>query len=459
MVRRERITKTVVDSLLPAPKSYMVWDTDPARFGVRVRTSGARIYVLRLRVDGRQRWYTIGHHGDPWTVDTAREEARRVLGQDAGIRKLRETGAAPPSLLHPVEAREDAKAKPTLAEFARRYLGDYAIPHKRPGTVDADRGLLGLREKREGEKAEEGREVRTILGALGATRVDRLTRANVVDLHVSWKDTPTRANRAVALISHMLTMAEKWGLRADGTNPCRHVKRFDETKRERFLSGEELARLGRALVALDKAGKVTPYGLAAVKLLIFTGARASEILGLTWDVVNRKAGTIRLTQSKTGAKTVFLNAPALAVLSRLHPHGRNPYVIVGGRQDKALTLSGLEQVWQDVRAAAKLENVRLHDLRHSFASVAAGGGASLPVIGALLGHTRAETTKRYSHLAASPLRTAAETIGRSIDAAMRGRRRRENARPVAQARSSALSRRKAARAPGRGRPRRRAASA
>lgn len=414
MARRERITKASVDALRPAGREFMVWDTDVPRLGVRVRPGGARVYVLRLRAGGRQRWITIGHHGDPWTPETARDEADRIIGQAAHVEALRETGAAPSSLRHPVEARDHGKATPTLEAFAQRYLEEYARPHKRPTSAAADEANLR----------------RAILPALGKLRLDAVTRADVTRFHLSRKDTPTNANRCLALLSHMLNTAEKWGERPDGSNPCRHVDRFEESKRERFLSGEEMARLGKALGVVEKAGKVTPYGLAAVRLLVFIGARASEVLGLTWAAVNLKAGTVRLTRSKTGAKTLFLNPPARAVLASLPGEAGNPHVIVGGRIGKALTLSGLEQVWQDVRKEAKLQDVRLHDLRHSFASVAVAGGASLPILGALLGHSQAQTTKRYAHLAADPLKAASSAVGRSIAAAMKGNKTRDNVSPI-----------------------------
>jgi integrase len=421
MARREQLTKTVVDALGPASVDYIVWDRQVRRFGVRVRESGTKHYVLRMRVDGRQKWYTIGKHGDPWTVDSARNEASRVLGLAENVKKLRQTCAAPANLLHPIEAREKTRSVPSLADFAQRYLDEYAVPHKAQGTVEADRGLLGLR-----ERAGDGDDKpRTILEALGSKRVDRITRSDVVALHLAWKDTPTRANRALSLLSHMLTMAEKWGIRADGTNPCRHVERFKETKRERFLSGAELARLGRALAAAEKEAQLSPFGLAAIRLLVFSGARASEVLGLTWEVVSLRAGSVRLPR-KGRLNTLFLNPPALAVLSKLPRLAGNPYVIVGGRHGKALTLSGLEQLWQDVRARAGLADVRLHDLRHSFASVAVAGGASLPVIGALLGHTQPATTARYSHLADNPMKAAAGVIGRQIAAAMKPKKARGN---------------------------------
>lgn len=414
MAIREQLTKARVDALAPARREFIAWDKDVPRFGLRVRPGGAKVYVVRLRVDGRQRWYTIGAHGDPWTVEKARAEANRVLGQAAQVQALRTTGQAPATLKHPIEARDANRAGQSLEEFAKRYLEEYARPHKAPASADADTANLK----------------RAILPALGKLRLDRITRADVTRFHLGRKETPTNANRCLALLSHMFTIAEKWGVRPEGSNPARYVERFEETKRERFLSTAELARLGKALAALAKKGEVTPFGLAAVRLLIFTGARASEILGLTWEQIDLQTGTVRLAESKTGAKTLFLNPPALELLSKLPRVRGNPHAIVGGRRGRALTLSGLEQVWQAVREAAKLDGVRLHDLRHSFASVAVAGGASLPVIGALLGHAKAETTKRYAHLAADPLKAASKAIGASIAAAMHPKRRNKNVTPL-----------------------------
>ncbi len=418
---RRRLSKAVVDALRPTERERFVWDTDVRRFVLRIYPSGTKTYMLRLRADGRQRWYTIGQHGDPWTVETAREEARRVLGQAANVRKLRETGAAPPTLLHPVEAREQMRTGTTLADFARRYIEDHAIPHKAPGTVEADRGLLGLREDRAGRRENKPRKrTRRILHTLGSKRVDRVTRADVVKLHLSWRDTPTKANRAIALLSHLFAMAEKWGVRSDGSNPCRHVERFKETRRERFLSAQELAKLGAALADAESEGNVSPFALSAIRLLVFTGARASEVLGLEWTSVDAAGGAVRLKR-KGGVGTLYLPPPALEVLSTLPRVAGHPFVIPGSRQGRALTLSGLEQVWQVVRERAGLEDVRLHDLRHSFASVAVAAGASLPLIGGLLGHTEPSTTARYAHLSADPLRAAAEATAGTIAAAMKAK--------------------------------------
>lgn len=402
-----RLSVEAVKSLQPGAREYTVWDTLVPRFGVRVYTTGARLYVLRLRIDGRQRWMTIGRHGDPWTPDMARSKALELLGATAQGKD-------------PARERETGKATPTLAEFAERYIEDYSQPHKKRASFVGDLSLLGLVAAPEGSirKWERNDNPRTILEALGEMRIDKVERADVTRLHLAWKETPTRANRALALLSHMFTMAEKWGLRPDNTNPCRHVARFKEARRERFLSPAELAQLGDAIATLSQRSTLSPFALAAVRLLVFTGMRAGEVLGLTWERVNVGNGTVRLADSKTGAKTVYLGAPALRVLAQLPRVADNPFVIVGANAGAPLTLWGLEQVWQRVRTTAGLPDVRLHDLRHSFASVAAARGQSLTVIGALLGHSHVETTNRYAHLAADPLRAASDAVALEIAAAM-----------------------------------------
>jgi integrase len=212
----------------------------------------------------------------------------------------------------------------------------------------------------------------------------------------------------------MMNLAERWGMRPDGSNPCRHVEKFAERKRERMLSAEELGRLGGALA--DYNG--SPYVVAAVKLLVFTGARLSEVLGLRWDWVDFSRGEARLPDSKTGAKTLHLPPPALAVLSALPRMDGNPHVICGRVEGAALV--NLEKPWRQIRKSADLDGVRLHDLRHAFASVAASAGMGLPIIGKMLGHAQAATTARYAHLASDPVKAAAATVAGGIADAMEG---------------------------------------
>jgi integrase len=248
-----------------------------------------------------------------------------------------------------------------------------------------------------------------------------VTRQDAGKLHHGLRDTPYQANRVLAVLSKMFNLAERWGLRPDGSNPCRHVEKFSERKRERMLSPAELARLGDALTSY--AG--SPYAVAAIKLLVFTGARLGEVLGLRWDWIDIDRGEARLPDSKTGAKTLHLPPPALVVLTKLPRLDNNPHVIVG--QTTGAAMVNLEKPWRAIRAAARLDDVRLHDLRHAFASVAASSGMGLPIIGKMLGHTQPSTTNRYAHLANDPVKAAAAAVAAKIAAAMRSESGHPNA--------------------------------
>jgi len=220
----------------------------------------------------------------------------------------------------------------------------------------------------------------------------------------------------LAVLSKLFNWAEQHGHRPDGSNPCRHVEKYREQHRERFLSATELARLGGALRSCESDGAVTPWTASAVRLLVFTGARLSEILTARWSWVDLDAGTLTLPDSKTGRKIIYLSAPALEVLADLPRVEDNPYVVCGRKVGAHLV--NLQKPWRAIRSRADLDNVRIHDLRHSFASVAAAGGLSLPLIGAMLGHSQPATTARYAHLAADPVRAASASVAGQIAAAM-----------------------------------------
>jgi integrase len=193
------------------------------------------------------------------------------------------------------------------------------------------------------------------------------------------------------------------------------VERYRERKVERFLSEDELGRLGRALAQADRDGTPSPASVAAIRLLVLTGMRLGEVLTLRWENVDLKRSLIQLHDSKTGPKLIPLNAPAVEVLRGLDRRG-SPWVIPGSRPGAHLV--NLSKPWARIRAAARLEAMRLHDLRHSFASIGVGTGLGLPIIGKLLGHTQAATTQRYAHLADDPLRQASEAIGRRLSEAL-----------------------------------------
>jgi integrase len=195
------------------------------------------------------------------------------------------------------------------------------------------------------------------------------------------------------------------------------VEKFKEKKRERYLSSEELARLGHTLAVIESEGSELPSVLTALRLLILTGARLSEVLELKWEYVDLERGALALPDSKTGAKLIPLGRAALEVLEGAVPQAGNPYVCPGA--NPASHLVGLPKAWRRIRDRAGLKNIRLHDLRHSFASVAAASGQGLPVIGALLGHKEAATTARYAHLANDPLKQAADMVSGKIAEAMK----------------------------------------
>lgn len=390
---RAKITKRVAEGLKPGE---WAWDTTLPGFGARCRESGRRYYVVKYGTGtrGLSKWITIGEHGGPWvrqgrpvtlTAELAREEAFRLLGEKAAGND-------------PAVTRDAHKAVSTVAALAVRYLEESVVPFKKPRTASEYRRLLS----------------KVILPRIGRVRLDQLRAHDVAAMHHALRKTPREANHAMAVLSAMWSWGESIGLRPKDTNPVRGLPRFRESKRERFLAPSELARLA---AALHEAQAAQPFAVAAIRLLLFTGCRLSEILSLKWEMVNLAGRTVRLPDSKTGAKTVMLNAPARLLLSELPKISGNPHVFPGRKT--AGHFVGLNHVWARVRSAALLPGVRLHDLRHSFASVAVGAGASMPLIGGLLGHADVRTTARYAHLSDNSLQEAAERVGDHIATAMK----------------------------------------
>ena len=318
-----------------------------------------------------------------------------------------------------------------MADLCEKYLKEYARPHKKPSSVRMDERNIANH----------------VLPLMGDLLVEEITRKDIDRFKLAVKDgrhadpeAESRsgyrggavvrggsgvANRCLALLSKMFNLAELWGLRPDNSNPVRHVEKYPESRKERFLSAEEFDRLAKVLEKLEMGDRENPFVIAAIRLLIFTGARLSEVLTLRWEFVNLEHRALWLPDSKTGRKTIYLSSPALTVLERLPRISGNSYVIAGKRDGGYLV--NLQKPWGRIRKLARLEETRIHDLRHSFASIAAGSGMSLPVIGKLLGHTKSVTTERYSHLAADPLKAANEEVGQRL-AALLGSRESGHAR-------------------------------
>ena len=283
-----------------------------------------------------------------------------------------------------------------MRDLGKRFLKDYVPDHCKASTAEEYRRSVEL----------------FINPRIGNRRVPDVQRSDIAALHHDLRDTPYQANRTLGVLSKMMNLAELWELRPDGSNPCRHVKRFKEEKREHFLSDEEYQRLGAALREIEQERSETPSAIAAVRLLMLTGCRLSEIQKLRWEHVDLDAGELRLVDTKTGAKVVHLGDPAIAVLRGINRQKDNPWVIAGRKPGSHLT--DLQHPWRRIRERADLDDVRIHDLRHSFASGGLLVGEGLPMIGKLLGHTQVQTTARYAHLANDPVKSAANRIASRI---------------------------------------------
>jgi integrase len=255
-----------------------------------------------------------------------------------------------------------------------------------------------------------------ILPFFGNRPIAEVSREDVARFHHKHRHVPYQANRCLEIVSKMFNLAELWGLRPNDSNPRKHIKKYREEKRERYLTAAELRRVGEVLREMESEGLELPSAIAAVILLILTGCRLNEIMTLKWEYVDLDAGVLNLPDSKTGAKVVYLGKPAIETLRRLPRRADNPWVIYGIKPGGRLT--DLQPFWQRLRARAGLKDARIHDLRHTFASAAVAAGQGLPMIGKLLGHTQVQTTARYAHLAADPVKAAADQVSASIAASI-----------------------------------------
>ncbi len=377
------ISRRTVNALR-VDRDTVFWDSELPGFGVRAYPTGSKMYVVQTRAGGRSTRVTVGRHG----VLTPEEARRRAALIIARVKAGEEAIPAP---LVPKPA-----LGPTVTDLAERYRTEHLEVRCKPSTV-----------KTAGTAIEQH-----ILPALGTLTLMGVEREQVMALHGGLSKTPAMANLVVDVISRMFTMAEAWGIVPDGTNPCREIVKYRARRRERFLTDGEFRRLGEELGTAVAEGKVSVHAAAAIRLLMLTGCRCNEILTLQWKDVNLEASEIRLRDSKTGPRAVPLSAAAVKVLAELPRVPDNPWVIAG--RVKGTHMKNLGAPWGVVRARADLNDVRIHDLRHSFASRALALGESLPMIGKLLGHRRAQTTARYAHLARDSVKEAAARIASSI---------------------------------------------
>jgi len=385
---RIKITTASVKRLT---RGARVYDTELSGFGVRLQSTHS-VFFVRYRIDGKQKQFTVGKFG-PLTVEQARKQAAKILAQVALGQD-------------PAGERSAAKAIPTVEEASADFLTQH-VAKLRPIT-----------------RREYARHFEKVINpVLGSHRVSKVTHAQVSAWHAALSDRPRTANLALAVFRKFFAWAAQQGHRAKGDNPCAEISQYPEVKRERYLHEVELQRLGVALADCEEGGTLTTQAIAAIRLLIFTGCRLSEILNLKWQHVDTARGRLLLSDSKTGSKAVILNAPALAVLEGQPRLANSPWVLPSP-VDPAKPLHNLQKPWRTVRSLAGLDDVRLHDLRHSFASVAAQRGASLPMIGRLLGHTQVQTTARYAHLADATVELLNEQVGEHLAQALAAREER-----------------------------------
>ncbi len=385
-----RLTKTVIEAAQPDPdpkKRRFLWDGKKTGFGLRVTSNGVKTFVAGYRApDRRWRLVTIGRF-PAVSVEVARIEADRIL---AAV----------------VHGKDPAKEK-QLARNSLRFgdVADEFIKHvevyRKPKTATDYKSILKQHLRPE----------------FGHKRIDSITKSDVARFHSRLgKEARYQANRCRAVLSAIYAYARQHGYVDDGVNPCLGVPKHKEKARQRYLSPEEIARLTQALADVEDQRTAPQAAIDAVRLLLATGLRRGEILNLRWDDVNLDGRVLHLRDSKTGERFVPINGLAVAIFGAIRRRPDCPFVCPGPTGDKPM--GQFDKSWERICKTAKIENLRVHDLRHSFGAIAAGAHLGLNVIGALFGHTQAQTTQRYAHVVHDAQRAATETVGNILETYM-----------------------------------------
>ena len=367
------LTEARVKALKPRKSVREVRDGKLRGFGVRVSPSGRKQFFIHCQHRGERIWKIVGEAGSMSVMD-ARASAAEML---TVIRRGEE---APPS---PDETLFEAVAETAF----RRHEGGW-----KPGTLYVNRSYLH----------------NSIMPHFAGRPIAAIDRQEVRHWFARLRATPVAADRSMPILSVIMREAERMGMRPEGSNPCRGIKRYRRKGRERFLSDDEIRRLSERLTAHEARW---PQQVAIIRLLLLTGCRKGEILTLQWR--DYRDGNLYLPDSKTGPRTVWLSEPARVILDGLERKGR--WIFSASRVDRPRSAFWLDRFWYRVRAEADLEDVRLHDLRHTIASLALRQGETVLAIGRLLGHRKAETTLKYTHVADAMVHEAAETIGAALE--------------------------------------------
>jgi integrase len=418
------LTKKFIEGLEPKSKDYTVWDDKISGFGIKVTPTGRKSYLMKYRNhEGRQRKPNIGVHGNI-TCEQARKIAEkwhsRIVNND-----------------DPFSEKDETKKSPTVSELCDRFLKEHSEIHKKASGIELEKTAIR----------------KHIKPKLGNLKTIAVQKSDIQKFHLSLKHIPTHANRILRILSKMFNLAEDWGLRPANSNPVKGITRYKEEGRERYLSNQEILCLGKALDEAEKTQSESIYFISLVRLLLLTGARLREIMHAKWDWIDLNMSMLKLPDSKTGKKIIHLSPAAIAVLKATPKMKGNPYIIIGGVEGKPLVSPKkpwmrikesasmdllksdnvygdiIETYWKkhkdfllfdDLCTKAKkqgleqpigLTDVRLHDLRHTYASICVTQGMSLQMVSKLLGHARASTSERYAHLGHDPISNAAAQVG------------------------------------------------
>ncbi|MFN0263970.1 tyrosine-type recombinase/integrase [Tepidamorphus sp. 3E244] len=411
------LSKRIVDTEKADGKRRIVWDSAVAGFGLLVLPSGTKSFVLQYRNShGRSRRMTLGRYGT-LTVDQARKCARELL---VDVSKNRD----------PIALKVQKRTAPKVKDLFDKYLIDHVERHNAPSTQATIRDLVQ----------------RIILPKIGTLPADAVTRADVAKLHSGMASIPRQANYVLSVISKAFNCAEAWGMRSEFSNPVRGIKRYKENHRDRFLDDQELTRLGAVLNEAEKLGlpwaikapaskqkhlpkdvetrrtPVDPFVLAAIRLLLFTGARLSEVLTLEWRHVDLDARTLSLPARKGGGRALHpMNEATAKILEGILQFEDSPFVLPRVRDpQRHLAKEVVENAWQRVRHHAQIPDVRLHDLRHTVGTFAARSGGNAFLIGHLLRHANISMTSRYVNRDMDPIRSLSDELGERIAAGLAG---------------------------------------
>ena len=392
--RKAKITTRLVENL---KIGEVVSDTHLPGFCVRCQKL-ARIYFVRKYANGRRHFVSIGEHAVAGLTERkARDKAQEII---ISIRQGE----------NPTAERTRINNMPTLSEYAEQFFQEHGKKLK-TSTLRDYKSIF-----------------RTHVSSskLGKLKLHELKKSDLANLHTRMHTKKRTANKVLQIISSIYREAEQAGLIEKNINPTKGIKHYKIEARQRFLSQDELINIGQVLSESETDNSENIYAITAIRLLIYTGARLNEILTLRWEWVDLEHGYLYLPDSKTGQKVIHLSTPAQDLLSNLPKIKGNPYVIVGEKEGSHWV--NLRKPWERIKKKAGIkpttlpngskQHVRIHDLRHNFASLAASGGASLLMIGALLGHRQVSTTARYAHLTDDPLKDVNNAAGKTAAKAL-----------------------------------------